>query len=80
MNPANAKTRLHKTKLEKEKAKFEEGIRKAARAEILNAEGAGYVKIDEDEEASHKYLTQHEICEAVDMASASKVRTRMPIT
>ncbi|VDK70691.1 unnamed protein product [Onchocerca ochengi] len=70
INPENVKTGFHKAKLENKKKRFLERTRETARAEILNNEQEGFLAGDKGE-LTHT-IKQKDICDAVDIASASK--------
>uniref|UniRef100_A0AAF5PJ58 BING4 C-terminal domain-containing protein n=3 Tax=Wuchereria bancrofti TaxID=6293 RepID=A0AAF5PJ58_WUCBA len=70
INPENVKTGFHKAKLETKRKRFLERTREIARAEILNSEHEGFLAGD-DGELTYT-IKQKDICNAVDIASASK--------
>ncbi|KAM3725156.1 WD repeat-containing protein [Dirofilaria immitis] len=70
INPKNVKTGFHKAKLENKKKRFLERTREIARAEILSNEQEGFLAGDEGELTYT--IKQKDICDAVDIASASK--------
>uniref|UniRef100_A0A1I7VGU6 WD_REPEATS_REGION domain-containing protein n=1 Tax=Loa loa TaxID=7209 RepID=A0A1I7VGU6_LOALO len=70
INPENVKTGFHRAKLETKRKRFLERTRETARAEILNNEHEGFLAGDEGELTYT--IKQKDICDAVDIASASK--------
>ncbi|VDO34835.1 unnamed protein product [Brugia timori] len=66
----NVKTGFHKAKLETKRKRFLERTREIARAEILNSEHEGFLAGDKGELTYT--VKQEDICNAVDIASASK--------
>ncbi|VDN34455.1 unnamed protein product [Gongylonema pulchrum] len=70
INPRSVKTGFHQAKLSYEKLKFLERTKETARAELLNCEEQGFLAGDEGELTYT--IDQNDICDAVDIASASK--------
>uniref|UniRef100_A0A914I567 Small ribosomal subunit protein eS25 n=1 Tax=Globodera rostochiensis TaxID=31243 RepID=A0A914I567_GLORO len=70
LQPARAKTKEGKQRLAKRKTRFIERIERTARAELLNHQQTGF--LEPDEGMSTQSIHQADICEAVDIASATK--------
>ncbi|KAL7078344.1 hypothetical protein ACQ4LE_001944 [Meloidogyne hapla] len=68
--PEKAKTMVAQKRLTKKKGRFFERVERVARAEILDVQQEGYIEADEGVPTC--LTKQTEICDAVDIASATK--------